>query len=85
MNELTRQQIANELAKVAVAVDHDHVTGVFLVAIHQNGSSSELLVPPMKKEHVEKLMLAVDRLHFRAQIACYLDPKRVGAVPSTEH
>jgi hypothetical protein len=74
MNEMTRQQVAGELAKIAVAVEGDHVTGVFIVAVHANGTSSELLVPSVQKEHVEKMMLAVDRLHFRAQVACYLAP-----------
>lgn len=75
MDEMSRSAVADELAKLAIAVDKDHVTGVFIVAVHQNGTSSELLVPPLDKARVEKLMLAIDRLHFRAQVACYLKPE----------
>lgn len=91
MLELTRKGLADELAKVAIAVDQDAVAGVFLIAVHANGTSTELLVPPSTKGGVEKLMLAVDRLHFRAQVACYLGAKKVGEsapnageAPSTE-
>lgn len=72
MKQDTIEQLSRELAKIAIAIEHGHVTGVFIVAVHENGTSSELLVPPVSGADTEKLMFAVDRLHFRAKVAAYL-------------
>lgn len=77
MDELTRNDVAREIGKIAMAVEQDTVVGCVLIAIHKNGTSSEILVPPLDPKHIEKLMFAMDRLHFRAQITVYLGPKAV--------
>ena len=82
MNEMSRRDLANEIAKLAILVDEDAVTGCFIIATHKNGTSTELLVPPNSRVGVEKMMFAIDRLVFRAKVAVYLQPKNVpGAAP----
>lgn len=77
MQQMSRIEIVRELAKVAELIQAGAVTGVFLIATNANGSSTELIVPPLDARHIEKMMFALDRVHFRARVAMYLTPANI--------
>ena len=85
MQQMSRIEVVKELARIAELIHQGAVTGFLLIATNANGSSTELLVPPTDPRHIEKLMFALDRIHFRAQVAMYLAPKNAAAiVPGSE-
>lgn len=72
MRQEAIEELAREIAKIAIAVESGHVQGVCILAVHDNGTSSELLVVPPSVQGMEKMMFSLDRLHFRARVAAYL-------------
>jgi hypothetical protein len=89
MNQISRVELVRELAKLATLVEHDAVSGVVLVAVHEaNESATVIVAPPSSKIGVDKLMGALDRTVFRAKIAMYLAPEKgrapLVAVPDKE-
>jgi hypothetical protein len=72
MEQISRIQLVKQLAVLARLIEQGGVTGFVLVAVHPNEQATVIAAAPETEEGVEKLMTALDRMHFRMQATMYL-------------
>lgn len=77
METISRIDAVKELAKLAQAIQQDGLTGFVIIAVHANEDATIMACAPETKGGVEKLMTAVDRMHFRMQANVYLGAQPV--------
>lgn len=75
MEHVTRVQISRELARLVEALGANTLTGCLVIAVHANGSETAIVAPPSDPAHLATLLNAVDKMHFRMQVMCYLGPR----------
>jgi len=75
MDQMTRHELARELAKAAEALLVGAVGGCLVIVVHPNEATTTILAPPNTKKGAKELLAEVDKALFRLKAVMYLGPK----------